>query len=120
MTGGAVCLLGWLKSVTGLPIYAEPVSTAASLPYISISYAEGDYGEDVAQSLTIWTRQDASYIESYEYADKISDAIGNQGAIASGLNCSLYMRKGSPFVQNRMDDVKTIRAVLVNLVVSYF
>jgi hypothetical protein len=121
MTQGAKSLLSWIKETTGLPVYAEPVSAAATLPYISITYNEsGDYGGDTAQSMTIWTRQDASYKEAYDYADKVSKALGEQGEVYTGDDCMMYIRKGSPFVQNRMDDVKTIRAVLVNLVVSFY
>jgi hypothetical protein len=121
MTDGAKALLGWIKSTIGIPAYAEPVSLAAELPYVSMSYQEGgDYGADTIQQLTIWTRSDASYKKAYDYADKLSLALGDQGAIIKGDECALYVRKGSPFVQNRLDDTKTIRAVLVNLIVSYY
>jgi hypothetical protein len=118
MTDGCKALLAWIKSVTGLPAYAEPVSIVAELPYVSLSYQESGFGVDGNQSLTVWTRSDASYSEAYGIADLISQALGDQGAVADGG--TLYIRKGSPFAQNRLDDTKTIRAVLINLTVTYY
>jgi hypothetical protein len=119
MTAGAKALIKWLKEKV-LVAYAEPVSTAASLPYISISYSEGDFSESINQSLTIWTRSDASYAEAYGYADKLSKELGEQGAIIKDDDSGavFYVTKGSPFVQIRLDDTKTIRAVLANIVLT--
>jgi hypothetical protein len=117
MTDGAKTLIKWLNSNV-LTSYQEPVSSSASLPYISLNYTEAPTNESSSQSLTIWTRNDSSYSEAYGYADKLSRLLGDQGVIITNEDTKLYVSKGTPFVQNRLDDTETIRAVLVNVVVT--
>lgn len=113
MTEGAKTLIKWL-STNAVTTYQEPVSKSATLPYISLNYTEAPSNESSVQQLTIWTRSDSSYSEAYRYADKISQILGDQGTVVDGL----YITKGSPFVQNRLDDVGTIRAVYMTLSVK--
>jgi hypothetical protein len=117
MTDGAKALIKWLKANV-VTAYQEPVSSSASLPYISLNYTEAPTNESSSQSLTIWTRNDSSYSEAYGYADKLSSLLGDQGVIITNEDTKLYVSKGTPFVQNRLDDTETIRAVLVNVVVT--
>ncbi len=117
MTDGAKTLIKWLNSNV-LTSYQEPVSSKAKLPYISLNYNEAPTNESVLQSLSIWTRNDSSYSEAYEYADKLSKLLGDQGTIVKDGDTSLYLSKGSPFVQNKLDDTETIRAVLVNITIQ--
>lgn len=118
MTNGAKTLIAWLTQNV-LKTYQEPISTQATLPYIGLSYVENNFSETTLQQLTIWTRSDGSYKEAYEYADKLNDLIGEQGVLI-GDDVKFYITKGSPFVQNRLDDTKTIKAVLVNLNVKLY
>lgn len=117
MTNEVRAIIKWLKENV-LTAYQEPVSSKASLPYISLSSAFGGFNDDSLQQLTIWTRSDGSYESAYHYADLISAAIGDQGVIITNGDTRLYLTKGSPFSQNRLDDTTTIRAVLVNVIIK--
>ena len=119
MTNGAKALIAWLdKNV--IKTYQERVIDSAVLPYASLSYVEGEFAEPVLQQLTIWTRSDNSYASAYSYADTLSELIGEGGILIDGTDVKLWVKKGSPFVQNRNDDELTVRAVLVNLEISYY
>ena len=120
MTNEAKLLIKWLNEVTGIPAYQDPVSSEAKLPYISLNVSIGDFATATLQQLTIWTRSDSSYAEAYNYADKIEKALGNVGVLADNDDCILWIKKGSPFAQNKLDDTTTIRAVLMNLEISAY
>ena len=120
MTNGAKLLIKWLNNNI-IKTYQEPVNSNASLPYISLSYVENEFGNDTAQQLTIWTRSDASYQEAYSYADKLNSLIGEGGLLIKDDELgTMVIYKGSPFCQNRLDDVKTIRAILINVIAKYY
>jgi hypothetical protein len=118
MVNQATALIAWLNTI--LTTYQEPVPDTAVLPYISLGFEQPRNAEPVNQQLTIWTRSENSYAQAYGYATAIETALGEVGIIVDGANCKLWIKKGSPFVQNRNDDERTIRAVLVNLEISYY
>ena len=117
MTGNAKALIKWLNANV-LTTYQEPVLSSTALPYISLNYSEPSTNENAIQQLTIWTRNDSSYADAYKYADKLSKLLGDQGTIITDDDTKLYVAKGSPFAQNKLDDTETIRAVLINVVVT--
>lgn len=120
MTDGAKLIVSWLNQNV-LTAYQEPVSSKAVLPYISFSYSESEMGVDTMLSLSIWTRS-TSYASAYEYADKIDELLGKgeEGILIRGDDIYMKIRRGSPFSQNKSDEDDTIRAVLVNLVVTKY
>lgn len=120
MTEGAKAMVAFLNKVVKIPAYQEPVSTQAKLPYISFSYMQGDFSESYMQQLTIWTRSEASYQEAYQLADKLAAAVPIQGALYTAEGTTLYIKRGSPFMQNQRDETPTIRAVLVNLEITQY
>lgn len=118
MTEGAKALIGWLNKNV-IDTWQEPV-TDKPLPYASLGYIEGEFAEPVLQQITIWTRSDSSYASAYSYADTLSELLGENGVLLDGTGIKLWIKKGSPFVQNRNDDELTVRAVLINLEISYY
>lgn len=120
MTNGAKLLVKWLNDNV-LTAYQEPVSSQASLPYISFSYAESEMATDTIISLSIWTRS-TTHRAAYEYADKIDELLGpgEDGIIIHGDDIYMNIRRGSPFAQNKNDEDDTIRAVLVNLIIRTY
>jgi hypothetical protein len=118
MTNQATALIAWLNTI--LTTYQEPVPDTATLPYITLGFEQPRNAEPVNQQLTIWTRSENSYAAAYGYANAIETALGEVGIVVIGVNCKLWVKKGSPFVQNRNDDERTIRAVLINLEISYY
>mgnify|MGYP001013361750 CR=1 FL=1 len=119
MTNGAKALIAWLNENV-ITSYQEPVPGFAVLPYASLGYVEGEFAEPVLQQITIWTRSDSSYASAYSYADTLSELLGENGVLLDGTGIKLWIKKGSPFVQNRNDDELTVRAVLINLEISYY
>lgn len=120
MTEGAKALVAFLNNIGTIPAYQEPVSTQAKLPYISLGYIQGDFSESYIQQLTIWTQSEFSYQEAYEIADKIAEAVPIAGILYKTDKATLYIKRGSPFMQNQRDETPTIRAVLVNLEISQY
>lgn len=118
MTNQAKALIAWLN--TFLVTYQEPVTVVATLPYMSIGFEQPRNSEATIQQVNIWTRSENSYKAAYEYADLIEAELGEVGKLISGSGCKLWIKKGSPFVQNRNDDERTIRAVMINLEISYY
>ena len=118
MVNQATALIAWLNTI--LTTYQDPVPDTATLPYITLGFEQPRNAESVIQQLTIWTRSENSYASAYGYANAIETALGEVGIVVDGVNCKLWVKKGSPFVQNRNDDERTIRAVLINLEISYY
>lgn len=122
MINGAKTLVKWLNENV-LTAYQEPVSSGAQLPYASFSYVESQRGEQTLVSLSIWTRS-TSYAKAYEYADKIDEllGVGEEGILIRDKENDVYMKilRGSPFAQNKTDEDDTIRAVLVNLIITLY
>ena len=118
MTNQATALVTWLNTI--LATYQEPVPTGTALPYISFTYTQPRTSEAVIQPITIWTQSESSYAAAYGYANSIETAIGEAGKLIQGTNCELWIKKGSPFAQNQNDDERTIRAVRINLEISYY
>lgn len=120
MIDGAKALVAFLNSIGSTPAYQEPVSSQASLPYIAFGYIQGDFSESYIQQLTIWTRSESSYQEAYEIGDQIAKAVPIQGVLYKTDGATLYIKRGSPFMQNQRDETTTIRAVLVNLEITQY
>lgn len=121
MTEGCKSLIKFLKDSLSTSVYQEPVSSQAKLPYVSLSYSESDFAVPTLQSGTIWTRDDSSYGEAYAIADELGIAVPTQGTIVSSDKGVLWVKRGSPFTQNRLDEETNIRAVAFNLeVTAYF
>ena len=119
MTDGARLLIKWLTDNV-LVTYQEPVSSKAKLPYISLGYTDGNFGEPYVQQLSIWTRSDSSYSQAYQIADKLDKLIGDNGILIKDEKTTMWLKRGSPFMQNRNDPDLTIKAVFVNLEISKY
>ena len=120
MTDQTKAIIRWLSDTVEIPVFQEPINSNQPQPYISLGSSVGDFSSAINQQITIWTRSDSSYEEAYRYTDLISERLGDSGDITKGNECILWIKKGSPFAQNKIDNEKTIRAVLINLEISMY
>lgn len=117
MTNENKALTDWLS--TFLKAYPEPVNKNALLPFISLDFIQGGFGEPIIQPISILTKSDFGYSQVYSYVDSINTALGDTGVLVDGTNCKLWIKKGNPFVQNKYED-NMLRAVLMNLEINYY
>lgn len=100
----------------GIPAYDEnTVPDDATLPYITYSASEDDFGRPVSLRASIWYRS-KSWNDITAKMDEISDHITRGGIMVKYDNGAIWITKGSPFAQ-RMNDSEddSIRRIFMNI-----
>jgi len=87
----------------GIPAYdSMAVPDDAKYPYITFTVADGEFGDSVALSSSVWYRS-TNWTGVTDKTEQISRAIGRGGKMISYDGGSIWIRKETPFSQ-RMDD----------------
>lgn len=91
----------------------------ANLPYITYEASNDDFGNQLAQSASLWYR-DPSWAAITAKEQEISDFITRGGRMISYTNGAIWIRRGSPWAQ-RMDDPNdsAIRRIVLNVVIEF-
>ena len=99
----------------GVPAYLEyNIPVGATFPYISytLSYEDG-YIDNLIQA-RIWTKS-SGLTQLATLADKIGDNIGNGITVNGADGGTVWIKKGSPFVQFVPDDDTTLKVAYLTL-----
>lgn len=76
---------------------------APAFPYLTYSYVEGEFGEQVGEIVNLWYRS-TSWVEANEKTEEISAAIGRGGILLPYDNGAIWLQRGSPLAQSMGDD----------------
>lgn len=105
----------------GLTAYEETtVPTTATYPYLTYSYSACDFGEgEISIAVNLWYYSESNATANAK-AESISQAIGRGGVHVPCEQGTIWIKKGSPFVQSLSDpaDAK-IRRRLINLTAEF-
>lgn len=105
----------------GLTAYEETtVPTTATYPYLTYSYSANDFGEgEVPITVNLWYYSESN-VTANAKAEAIAQAIGRGGVHVPCERGTIWIKKGSPFVQSLSDpaDAK-IRRRYINLTAEF-
>lgn len=90
----------------------------ASLPYITYSVGEDEFGYPVSLTASIWYRS-KRWDEITAKLNAISDHIGRGGIVVHYDSGAFWLRKGSPFAQRVKDEDDSIRRIYMNIEVEF-
>ena len=104
----------------GWPVYDEnTVPDGASLPRITYSFSDAEFGDPVAMSISVWDRS-TSWASVTAMKDQIYNAIGLGGKIIRFDGGYIWVKRGQPFSQRMADENDTIRRIHLNIEAEYF
>lgn len=87
--------------------------------YIEYSSDVGNFNSEFIQAITIYT-QSTGFSKLMDIADRIENAIKEDGIKVKGDWGYITIRKGSPFYQDKPDEDDTIRAGYINLLIRVY
>lgn len=104
----------------GLPAYDEThVDDDAKLPYITHEGAVDNFGNEIAQSASLWYRS-LSWDEITAKRDEIAERITRGGVYVHYDGGAVIIRRGNPFAQRMADpNDDMIRRMLINYTVEF-
>lgn len=90
----------------------------ATLPRLTYSLADAEFGNPVTMSISAW---DSSYswADVTEMKDDIYEGIGLGGRIIPYDDGYIWVKRGQPFSQRMSDEDDKIRRIYINLEVEY-
>lgn len=92
---------------------------APAFPYLTYSYIEGEFGEQVGEIVNLWYRS-TSWVEANEKTEEISAAIGRGGILLPYDNGAIWLQRGSPLAQSMGDDKDDlIKRKYINITVEF-
>lgn len=93
----ASALHAWFSGF-GITAYEETsVKSSASMPYLTYTYATGDFDSgEVPIIVNLWYQSDSNVAINAK-AEQIYDAIGRGGVIIPVSNGAIWLKHGSPF-----------------------
>jgi hypothetical protein len=101
------------------PVYDEnTVPDDASLPRITYSFSDAEFGDPVAMSMSVWDRS-TSWVAVTNKANEIYNTIGLGGKIIPFDDGYIWVKRGQPFSQRMSDEDDSIRRIYINLEVEY-
>ena len=97
--------------------YSVPDNTA--LPYITYEVSDGDFGNTLAQTASLWYRS-SSWSEITEKEQEIANFITRGGRMVRYDGGAMWIKKASPWAQ-RLDDPsdEMIRRIILNITVEF-
>ena len=109
----------WMGSF-GLTAYEESnVPNAAPLPYLTYQYNTSSFGAgEVAVVVNLWYRTASNDIPNAK-AEQIYNTIGRGGVMIPVENGTIWIKRGSPFVQSISDTDASIRRRYINLTAEF-
>lgn len=103
----------------GWPVYDEnTVPDDATLPRITYSFSDAEFGNPVAMSVSVWDRS-TSWASVTTMKDQIYNAIGLGGKIIKFDGGYIWVKRGQPFSQRMADENDSIRRIYINVEVEY-
>lgn len=103
----------------GWPVYDEnTVPDDATLPRITYSFSDAEFGNPVAMSISVWDRS-TSWASVTTTKDRIYNAIGLGGKIIPFSGGYIWVKRGQPFSQRMADENDSIRRIYIVLEVEY-
>ena len=109
----------WMGSF-GLTAYEESnVPTTATLPYLTYQYSTSSFGSgQVAMVVNLWYRTEKNDVPNAK-AEQIYDTVGRGGVMIPVENGTIWIKRGSPFVQSISDPDASIRRRYINLTAEF-
>lgn len=102
------------------PVYDEnTVPDDATLPRITYSFSDAEFGDPVAMSISVWDRS-TSWATVTNKANEIYETIGLGGKVVSFNDGYIWIKRGRPFSQRMADENDTIRRIYLNIEAEYF
>lgn len=89
------------------------------MPRITYDVAMSEFLSDVLLSASLWDRS-YSWERISKKADEIYEYIGLGGRIIYYTGGSIWIKRGSPFMQRMADEDDTVRRIYLNVEVEYF
>ena len=104
----------------GLKAYEEThVEDDAQLPYITHEGAVDNFGNEIAQSASLWYRS-TTWADITAKRDEIAERITRGGVYVHYDGGALLIRMGNPFAQRMADpNDDMVRRILINYTVEY-
>ena len=106
----------------GIPAYDENTVPTAdnkpSYPYIPYDAVEGNLGDYIAMSGSIWD-YGTSWSQVTTKLAEIETAIGRGGKMIAIDSGALWIKRGSPFAQRMSDSNDMIRRIFINIEAEY-
>jgi hypothetical protein len=90
----------------------------AFLPRITYNFADAEFGDPVAMSVSVWDRS-TSWVSVTAMKDSIYNAIGLGGKIITFDGGYIWVKRGQPFSQRMADENGSIRRIYIVLEVEY-
>lgn len=92
---------------------------APEFPYITYTFAASEMGQNVLLNSSLWYRSE-SWVSINEKAEEVFDRIGKGGFLVRFDEGAIWLKKGSPFVQNMGDETDNlIKRKLFNISAEY-
>lgn len=88
--------------------------------YIRFNGVYDDFATQFIFQLFIYKHNTTSYSSVILLADKIGAAVGQNGLLIGDDNIKIKIDRGSPFYQDAQDEDETVRAGMVNLIVTIY
>ena len=90
----------------------------ATLPRITYSFSDAEFGDPVAMSISVWDRS-TSWDGVTAMKDRIYNAIGLGGKLIPFDGGRIWVKRGQPFSQRMADENDSIRRIYINVEVEY-
>ena len=104
----------------GLKAYDEnSVPDGAQLPYITYEVSEDNFGNELAQTASLWYRS-SSWTDITLKEQEISDFITRGGRMIAFDGGAMWIQKSTPWAQRLADpDDEMIRRIVMNVSVEF-
>lgn len=102
----------------GLPTYEEySVPEDAVMPYLTYSIVTDYFATETPLQVNLWYRTTSNSIPNAK-ANEIGDALSG-GKILSCDDGGIWIKRGSPFCQNMIDEDNSIKRRYINLITEF-
>lgn len=110
----------WLSQFATTYRGVLPAGEKPTYPYLQFNGYYDNFATQFILPVQIYTAPTTSYAGVLDIADKIEQAIKENGVLIGDNTLKVKIEKGSPFYQDRQDEDETVRAGYINLLITIY
>lgn len=110
----------WLEGICTAYNGVLPSGITPSGTYIRYDSYIDKFGSAFIQPLRIYATNSSNVGDYLKVLDDLDAAIGEGGYLLDAPTVKAFIRKGSPFFQNMMDERENVKEGYVNLIITIY